>query len=421
MNLRIPKRYRRGQRRSLLSLRWLWLWLLTPVVVYAGLHILQNREEYAPVVEQRLDQFVGDAERVLATALAPTPLPTEDPSIRLGIADAAWRRGAIGEAALIYAELAPSLPNSVELHQRLALARIMDNRPVEALEIAENAITADPFSADAWALRALAQDRNHDFTAALASARHALELAGDAQPQAAARAGAYLAEALFDLGYNERALSTVNSALQDDPDSPEALRVRAIITENAYFDYDAALADLQRARELAPHLAYVSIDLARLHNYRFSDPDTTIALLVDLIDLNPRNGAALFELGVIYLRVFGDHGRAIEYLSRCVESNPRSQLCHYWLGRAQIRGQQYPEASASFRKAIEIGPDVARHFWWAANADASQGNCTAAVPWLQRGYHLAQEDGDEVLTGEFEYLMSNCGLLTLPDAVADQG
>ena len=421
MNLRIPKRYRRGQRRSFLSLRWLWLWLLTPAVVYAGLHILQNREDYAPAVEQGLDRFVVDAERVIATALAPTPLPTEDPSIRLGLADAAWARGAIGEAAAIYADLAPQLPNAVEAHQRLALALVMDGRPAEALEVAENAITADPFSADAWALRALALDRNSDFSAALASARHALDLADESQPQAAARAGAYLAEALFDLGHHERAFSTVNSALQQDPDSPEALRVRAHVYEYARFDYDAALADLQRARDLAPHLPYVTIDLARLHNYRFDDVDTALALLTDIIDVNPRNSAALLELGVLHLRVLGDYGRAIEYLARCVESNARNQTCHYMLGRAQMRARQYSEAAASFNRAIEIGPDNARHYWWAANADASQGNCTAAVHLLQRGYRLARESGDEVLTGEFEFLMSNCGLLTLPDAVTSQG
>ena len=117
----------------------------------------------------------------------------------------------------------------------------------------------------------------------------------------------------------------------------------------------------------------------------------------------------------------GDYGRSIEYLSRCIESNAHHQSCHYWLGRAQMNGKQYSEAAASFRRAIDIGPDDPRHYWWTANADASQGNCTAAVPWLQRGYRLVQEAGDEVLTGEFEFLMSNCGLLTLPEAITDQG
>ncbi len=421
MNLRIPKRYRSGQRRNLFSLRWLWLWLLTPLVVYFGLQILQNREQYAPAVEQRFDELVDSAGSVLSTALAPTPLPTEDPSIRRSLANAAWQRGAIGQAAALYEGLVAALPNAVDLHLRLALALIMDNRPEAALAAAEDAVTADPFSADAWALRALALDRSGDFGAALASARHALELAGAAQPQAAARAGAWLAEALFDLGHIERAFSTVNSALLDNPDSPEALRVRALINENARFDYDAALADLQRASELAPHLPYITIDLARLHYYRFDDVDTSIALLGDIVELNPRNTAALYELGRLYLSALGDPTQASEYLVRCIESNVRYRNCHYLLGRSQMRNEQYSSASASFRKAIEIGPDSARHYWWAADAEILQGNCTAAIPWLQSGYRLAQEEENAVLVGEFEFLMSGCGLLVVPGVAADQG
>lgn len=421
MNLRIPKRYRSGQRRNLLSLRWLWLWLLTPLVVYVGLQILQNREQYAPVVEQRFDELVDSAGSALSTALAPTPLPTEDPSIRRRLADAAWQRGAIGQAAALYEDLVAAMPNDVDLHLRLALALTMNSRPEAALDAAENAVTADPYSADAWALRALALDRSGEFGAALASARHALELAGEAQPQAAARAGAWLAEALFDLGHSERAFSTVNSALLDDPDSPEALRVRALINENARFDYDAALADLQRASELAPHLPYITIDLARLHYFRFDDVDTSIALLGDIIELNPRNSAALYELGRLYLSAIGDPTQASEYLSRCIESNARDRNCHYLLGRSQMRNEQYSNASASFRKAIEIGPDSARHYWWAADAEVLQGNCTAAIPWLQSGYRLAQAEENAVLTGEFEYLMSGCGLLVVPGVAADQG
>ena len=421
MNLRVPRRYRRGQRRSILSLRWLWLWLLTPLVVYLGARILENREEYAPVVEQRFDAFVNDAGRVLATALAPTPLPTEDPGIRYRLAEAAWQRGAIEEAAALYAELAQALPDEVALHSRLAMAGVMNNRPEEALTAAGNAITADPFSADAWALRALAQDRNGDYTAAIASARHALELAGEEQPQAAARAGAFLAEALFDLQHYERAFSTVNSALERDPDSPEALRVRALIQEFARYDFTAALEDLQRAHALAPHLTYITIDLALLHTYRFEDVDTTIDLLGGIIDLNPHNSAALHTLGNLYLRELGDHDTASEYLTRCIESNPRDSRCHYLLGRARMRAEQYSSATASFRRAVELAPEDAYAHWWMANSQVAQGNCAAALPWLQNGYRLALADGNEVLSGEYEYLMDGCGLLTVPGAEANQG
>ena len=86
-----------------------------------------------------------------------------------------------------------------------------------------------------------------------------------------------------------------------------------------------------------------------------------------------------------------------------------------------MRNEQYENASASFRRAIEIGPESARHYWWAANAEVLQGNCTAAIPWLQNGYRRAQADGDNVLTSEFEFLMSGCGLLVVPGVDTSQG
>ena len=45
----------------------------------------------------------------------------------------------------------------------------------------------------------------------------------------------------------------------------------------------------------------------------------------------------------------------------------------------------------------------------------------AAIPWLQSGYRLAQADGNEVLVGEYEFLMSGCDLLIVPDVAVDQG
>ena len=50
MYLKTPKRYLRGQKRSPISLRWLWLWLLTPVVVYVGLQIYERRDEVRPPI-----------------------------------------------------------------------------------------------------------------------------------------------------------------------------------------------------------------------------------------------------------------------------------------------------------------------------------------------------------------------------------
>src|SRR5690606_3843974 len=104
MYLRTPKRYQGGQRRSIISLRWLWLWILTPIIVYGGLQLYENREAYIPQVESIMTNLVDQAQSSVATVMAPTPLPTEIPTTRLASADAAWVRGALEEAVATYQE-----------------------------------------------------------------------------------------------------------------------------------------------------------------------------------------------------------------------------------------------------------------------------------------------------------------------------
>lgn len=407
MYLRTPKRYRQGQRRSIISLRWLWLWLLTPVIVLAGMYIYNNRAGITPQIEQVITGLVDTAQDAMATVTAPTPLPTADPGQRLTQADSAWVRGNIEEAISLYQEISPALPNDVTLHYRIALGLIMDARVREALPAAERAITADPYSPDAWAIRAMALNWNRRNGEAIASAQQAISLAGQDNPRARARAEAFLAEAYLDSGQYDRALTTVERALETDPNSFEAYRVRARHKQEVQFQFQDALADYQAAYDLAPNLTYLAIDLGLIY-INIGDSDTGMGILRDVIDLNPRNTRALFWLGALYLNTVGSPEQASDYLSRCVELDPESINCHYTLGRAQHRLQNYASAYESFRAAVDLGTTNARHYWWAGRAQVLLGNCPAAVPYFRTGYAMARESGDEALIADYEDQMRSC-------------
>lgn len=423
MYLRTPKRYRQGQRRSIISLRWLWLWLLTPLIVAAGVYLYNNREGITPQVREVIAGIVDSAQDAMATVTAPTPLPTADPSQRQAQADAAWVRGNIEDAVSLYEEISPALPNDVNLHYRIALGLIMDGRLREALAAAENAVTADPYSPDAWAIRAMALNWNERNGEAIASALHAISLAGQDNPRARARAEAFLAEAYLDAGQYDRALSTVERALETDPNSFEAYRVRARHKQEVQFLFDAALADYQTAYDLAPNLSYLAVDLALIH-INLGDSDTGLGILRDLIELNPRNTRALFWLGALYLNTVGSPEQASDYLTRCVELDPESINCHYTLGRAQHRLQNYASAYESFRTAVDLGTTNPRHYWWAGRAQVLLGNCPAAVPYFRTGYGMAREGGDEALIADFEDQMRSCQMFAdlppEPDAEATE-
>ncbi|RMF77329.1 MAG: tetratricopeptide repeat protein [Chloroflexi bacterium] len=402
MQLRTPKRYTKGHKRSIISLRRLWLWILTPLLVYGGLQVYQNRDTLGPPVQDFVADIVADAQSGIATAIAPTPLPTQDPAERIAIANDAWQRGAMQEAVADYASITNLAPNDVLVHYRWTLGLIMNGQLDAALDAAERTVTADPFSSDAWAIRAMALDWNGHAGEAIASAQHALEL----DPQNP-RALAFLAEAYLDAGQPDRALQTVEQALEIDPDSFEAYRVRGLIRQTAQFDFEGAREDYLTAYELAPHISYPAIDLARIE-FSLQNIDDAIATLTNVIELNPENAEALFWMSVFQYSGKGDPNQASDFASRCVAANPDSIACNYYLGRIQIGLEQYALAADSLDKAIELGTTNPIHFWWAGQAQLSLGNCPAAVNYLNTGYRIARENEQANLYSDFEDLLREC-------------
>lgn len=420
MYLRTPKRYTRGQKRSIISFRWLWLWILAPVVVIVGMYLYNNRDTYSPIIGQVINKVMLDAQSSMATAMAPTALPTENPQRRLEAANSAWERGAIDEAVNIYQGLLDALPNDVNTHYRVALGLVMSGQLEEALEAAEKTITANPYSPDAWAIRSMVLDWSGRVGEAIASGLRALELAGQDNPQSEARALAFLAEAYYDAEQYERALSTVDRALETNPDSFEAHRVRGLIMQGAQFDNETALEDLQAAYDIAPNLPYIAIELA-LVNSALGNTDQAIATLAELVELNPRNTEALLNLGTLYLNGLGDPNQAVEQLSRCIETDPENIGCYYVLGRAQVQLEQYESAAISFETTINLGSDDPRHYWWAGYGQVLSGKgCPAAASYLQKGYEMALAGTNTQLISDFEDQMRTCQLLApLPEVTAE--
>lgn len=410
MYLRTPKRYRQGQKRSLISFRWLWLWILTPLIVVVGIQLYNNRESVSPQVERLVTNLIDTAQSGVATAMAPTALPTQDPGQRIASAQDAWARGAIDEAVEIYGGLLDAVPNDVSIYYRYTLGLAMSGKLPQAINAAERTVTANPYSPDAWAIRAMVLNWSGRAGEGIASALQASALAVDDEIQSEARAQAFLAEAYFDAGQYDRALSTVERALTINPDSFEAHRIRSRIMQEYRFDFQTALEDSQTAYDLAPNLPYLAIDLAVLY-LREGDSDAALATLREVVDLNPQNTRALWWMGTIYLNTVGDPNQASDYLSRCVQIAPDNINCHYTLGRVQIRLEQYTLASESFEATIRLGTTEARHYWWAARAQVLTVGCPAAISYLQTGYLIAKEGSDTQLISDFEDSMRGCQMI----------
>ncbi len=401
MYIKTPKRYRRTPRRSIFSLRRFLLFIFTAIAIFVGIGIYENREMF-PQVGEAVQQLWDSARQSIATAAAPTPTPTPDPTLRISRANELWAQGLMEDALEIYEEILPSVPNDVVTYYRVTLGRLVNGDIEGALEMAEKTVTANPFSSDAWAIRALALEYNGRYGEGIASALHALELKEDN-----ARALAFLAELYLDLNQTQRALDTVNRALEMNPNSFEAYRIRGRIYQDGFFDLEAALADYEKAAELAPHVIYPSIDYA-LMKARLGNVEDAIDILDGILVTNPRNVQALFALGRIYYQDLGTYTRAADYFTRCVEADPDNIFCLYLLGRSQYNLEQFTAAAESFRRVIELGSQNGYHYYWAGNAQVTLGNCQVALTYLTPGYDIARQSGDTSLISAFEDRLAAC-------------
>lgn len=420
MYLKTPKRYSsRGRRQRIISLRWLWLWLLTPLVVAGGVYVYNNQDSIVPDVQQAISGAMDEANRSVATARAPAPTPTQDPTQNIVRADSAWASGAIQEAVTLYGEVIDSVPNDVSVHYHYTMGLIMQGLEREALQAAENTITANPFTADAWSVQAMAYNANDLYGDAIASALQALDFASEeaveANPALAvsrSRALAHLAEAYFYAQQYERAQSTVNEALDIDPDNPHAYFVQGLISQGVQFDLVTARENFAQAYDLAPNMPYLGNGLAlaeaSLGNYASME-----AIYEGILELNPANTQALFWMGNYYYSDIGDWSQAADYLRRCIDAESDNARCHYLLGRSLYRQELYTDALDSFEQAANVSDTsddlYGRYHYWIAQAEISLVNCADAIPELQNAYRYATQLEDQITLDAIPSLAQQCG------------
>lgn len=400
MQIRTPRKYRGVQRRSIVSCRRLFVYLLLLLLIAAGAGIYLNRQVAAPIIQDAVSLLIAEVENRVATLSAPEPTATPDPRNRLVEASNYWQRGALSRATDLYLEIAPSTPNTVEVFRRIAIGLITASRYAEASQQAARAINADPFDAEAWAIQAWALDWQDKPAEALAYALHALEL----DPQNS-RASAYLGEIYHSLEQSQRAITLLDELLEQNPQSAEAYRARGLVNWDS--DYAAALADFQAAYELASNMNLIAVDIATiekdLRNY-----DLALEILQQTLEADPYNPRALFRLGEIQISRDGNFTQARLTLQDCIDFNPSYFHCHYMLGRANERLGETSAAAANFARAIELGSREPRHHYWAGWTQILLGDCSRALAYLEPGLQLARGINHQQLIADISAVIPEC-------------
>src|SRR5690606_17650384 len=99
--------------------------------------------------------------------------------------------------------------NNVDVHIRIAEGYLTRGDIEAAMEYAERTVTANPFSADAWATRALIYSWERNIAEGIASAQQALALEPDN-----VRATTYLGYAYLQAGEVELARNRAEDAIE---------------------------------------------------------------------------------------------------------------------------------------------------------------------------------------------------------------
>jgi tetratricopeptide (TPR) repeat protein len=126
-------------------------------------------------------------------------------------------------------------------------------------------------------------------------------------------------------------------------------------------DYDRAIADFNRALELAPDTA----DYYKSRGVSYSmkgDEDRAIADKTRAIELAPNTADYYKSRGVSYHNK-GDYDRAIADFSRALELAPNTADYHYSRGVSYSMKGDEDRAIADFNRALELAPNTADYHY----------------------------------------------------------
>ncbi|MGE3269059.1 MAG: tetratricopeptide repeat protein [Chloroflexota bacterium] len=226
------------------------------------------------------------------------------------------------------------------------------HRVTEAIERGRDAIAAEPGSAEAHAVLAVALDWNGEVDRAGQIALESVEL-----DRTSPRALAALAEIYADQYRLREADDALADALRLAPDDAELHRVQGIIHETRA-DYPAAVSSYSHAIALAPTWSYLYVSLG--HALRVQDQhDAALAAFTRAVELAPTDARAEGGRGMVY-HARDEFEHATERFHRALELDPTYATAYAQLAWIHYARREYERAEPMFLRAIELDRDAGR-------------------------------------------------------------
>jgi Tfp pilus assembly protein PilF len=230
-------------------------------------------------------------------------------------------RSALGIVLVLAAGCAPATAerNSrlSDIHYRLGVHELYQNRGPQAIKELLNALKHDPENADAHYTLGFIYQGRRVFDKAVEHLQTAVRLRAD-----------------FSDAYNNLGTIFLEKGRYD-----EAIAM-----------FRKALGNMTYA---TPYLAYGNLGWAYFRN---GDPQRAIRHLKTALFHNPKFCQGHNNLGVVYTRL-GEHARARQYLESALQQCPKYVEAHYRLGLARLKLRQRDLALGSFRSCESLAPD----------------------------------------------------------------
>lgn len=195
----------------------------------------------------------------------------------------------------------------------------------------------------------------------------------------------------------EEVITLCTEIIAAHPDSVEAYLRRGsayYYTAGSNAATDRALADFEKAMELAPEHPRGYIGRARIYELRhFFEWETKWQINAqNRRDMSAEEHAKLVdELLAVSSRAVEDYDQAIRLASKALEINPQDAKSYYYRAIAHYDLREYEEAVSDLSKALEIDPDDERAYLVRGLAYTKQKDYEPAIQDHTRAVQLAPE------------------------------
>jgi len=119
-----------------------------------------------------------------------------------------------------------------------------------------------------------------------------------------------------------------------------------------------------------------------------------------------------------------DLEQRIAQFENMAEADPENEMAHFSLGGAYMQAERFDDAAKSYRRCIELVPDMSKAYQLAGEALIKSGDADAAAQVWTEGYRIAAERGDlmpkRAMAGQLESMGRDLPEVAGEDTSAEQ-